>query len=183
MGNMYPSHLAGGGGSPTGDAQPSEVLSGKTFENANGPQTGTMPNQGAVSGTAAPSQPYTIPAGYHNGSGVVTATGAASSGTFTTILNTPVNVNLGYKPDYLAFRGVNRVGAYDFHVYAMYDKDVSTTQFNIIQGSNSNNIFSEEAVNLENSSAVSYDLALTSSGFTITAKSANNIGTFNYFAS
>lgn len=64
---------------PTGNASTSDVLSGKTFMNSNGAQTGAMPNRGAVSGTATPSQPYTIPAGYHNGSGVVTASGSAIS--------------------------------------------------------------------------------------------------------
>ena len=78
MANMYRSVLASGGSAPTGDAQPSEVISGKTFENSNGPQTGTMPNNGAVSGTATPTTPYTIPAGYHNGSGTVSVSGAFS---------------------------------------------------------------------------------------------------------
>lgn len=78
MANMYRSVLAGGGGvQPTGDAVAADVLSGKTFSNADGiGKTGTMPNNGAVSGTATPSQPYTIPAGYHNGSGTVTAAGS-----------------------------------------------------------------------------------------------------------
>ena len=185
MANMYRSVLAGGGGvQPTGDAVAADVLSGKTFSNADGVgKTGTMPNNGAVSGTATPSQPYTIPAGYHNGSGTVTASSAASSGAFTTIQNTPVNVNLGYKPDYLAFRGVNRIGANDFHIYAIYNKDVIATQFNIMQGSSSNNIFGDIAVTLEDSSASTFEIALTSTGFTITAKSANHVGTFNYFAS
>lgn len=185
MSNLYRSVLASGGGVvPTGDAVAADVLTGKTFSNASDVGiSGTMPNNGAVSGVATPSQPYTIPAGYHNGSGVVTATGAASGGTFTTIQNTPVNVNLGYKPDYLAFRGVNRIGANDFHIYAIYDKDVSTTQFNIMQGSDSNSIFGDYAVTLEDSSAITFVIALTSTGFTITAKSANHVGTFNYFAS
>ena len=75
MGNMYRSRLdASGGVQPTGNAQPADVLSGKTFSNAEGiDKTGTMVNNGAVSGTATPSQPYTISAGYHNGSGTVTA--------------------------------------------------------------------------------------------------------------
>ena len=75
MANMYRSVLAGGGGvQPTGDAVAADVLTGKTFSNADGiGKTGTMPNNGAVSGQATPSQPYTIPAGYHNGSGIVTA--------------------------------------------------------------------------------------------------------------
>lgn len=75
MANKYRSVLAGGGGvQPTGNAQPADVLSGKTFSNADGiDKTGTMVNNGAVSGSATPTQPYTIPAGYHNGNGVVTA--------------------------------------------------------------------------------------------------------------
>lgn len=60
--------LQGEGGS--GNAQPSDVLSGKTFTNDSGEQTGTMPNRGAYNITPGTSN-VTIPAGYHNGSGVV----------------------------------------------------------------------------------------------------------------
>lgn len=76
MANMYRSVLSGGGPAPTGDAVAADVLSGKTFSNASATGiSGTMVNNGAVSGQATPSQPYTIPAGYHNGSGQVTASG------------------------------------------------------------------------------------------------------------
>lgn len=55
------------------------VLEGKVFVDANGNAvTGTMTNQGAVSTTVEAGGTYTIPAGYHNGSGKVT--GAASAG-------------------------------------------------------------------------------------------------------
>lgn len=74
MANAYESKLAGGGTAPTGNATVADVLAPKTFSNADGVGlVGTMPNNGAVSGVATPSQPYTIPEGYHNGSGVVTA--------------------------------------------------------------------------------------------------------------
>lgn len=55
------------------DVSASEVLNGKTFYGASGDkQTGTMPNRGAVSGTIDDvSTPYTIQAGYHDGSGTV----------------------------------------------------------------------------------------------------------------
>lgn len=55
------------------DVSASEVLSGKTFYGASGTkQTGTMPNNGAVSGTIDDvSTPYTVPQGYHDGSGTV----------------------------------------------------------------------------------------------------------------
>lgn len=72
MANQYRSVLSGGA-STGGDAIASEVLSGKTFTNDNGPQTGTMTNNGAVSQTLGAGESYTIPEGYHNGSGVVTA--------------------------------------------------------------------------------------------------------------
>lgn len=55
------------------DASASEVLSGKTFYGSAGTKvTGTMTNQGAVSGTISNvSTPYTVPQGYHDGSGTV----------------------------------------------------------------------------------------------------------------
>lgn len=59
----------------TGDAAVGDVLAGKTFSNAsaNG-LTGTMPNRGAVNPNLTnQGQQYTIPAGYHNGAGKVTA--------------------------------------------------------------------------------------------------------------
>lgn len=74
MSNAYRAVVQSGGGAAVGDATAADVLTGKTFSGAVGSGvSGTMPNQGAVSGTATPSQPYTIPAGYHNGSGQVTA--------------------------------------------------------------------------------------------------------------
>lgn len=49
-----------------------EALTGKTFHARGTAYTGTMPNNGAVSGTiSAVDTPYTVPAGYHDGSGTV----------------------------------------------------------------------------------------------------------------
>lgn len=73
MANQYRSVLASGGASTGGDALPAEVLAGKTFTNDNGAQTGTMTNNGAVTQTLSAGQSYTIPEGYHNGNGIVTA--------------------------------------------------------------------------------------------------------------
>ena len=71
----------GGGSTPsyvtTSRASASEVLSGKYFYYPSSTSTvtrtqGTMTNRGAVSQTLTASSPsYTIPSGYHNGSGVV----------------------------------------------------------------------------------------------------------------
>lgn len=66
---------SGGGVTPIGDATDGDVLSGKTYMNANGASTGTMTNRGAVSATLNTSTTsYTVPEGYHNGSGTVSIT-------------------------------------------------------------------------------------------------------------
>lgn len=79
MGNAYRSVLAL---KPTGDAVPANVLSGKTFSNADGAgKTGTMVNNGAVSVTLTDQDPtYTIPEGYHNGGGEVTFISSGGDG-------------------------------------------------------------------------------------------------------
>lgn len=62
-----------------GDAVIGDVLSGKTFTTKNGVGlTGTMVNQGAKTSSLNAGGSYTIPAGYHNGSGTVTANSLAS---------------------------------------------------------------------------------------------------------
>lgn len=65
-----------GGIDPTGNAGTGDVLAGKTFSNADGiDKTGTMTNRGAVTQSLNTSTTsYTIPAGYHNGSGKVSIT-------------------------------------------------------------------------------------------------------------
>lgn len=73
-----------------GTASQAHVLTGKTFTNSSGVGlSGSMPNKGAVSGSISTSGgSYTIPAGYHNGSGKVTGpTLAALVGTNVTLEN------------------------------------------------------------------------------------------------
>lgn len=62
-------------------ASASEILSGQTAYGSAGTKlTGTMPNQGAVSGTIDDvSTPYTVPAGYHDGSGTVSVDSAEAA--------------------------------------------------------------------------------------------------------
>ena len=63
----------------TGNATAAQVLSGYTFANASSHYvTGTMPNNGAKTASLNCGGSYTIPAGYHNGSGKVTANSLAS---------------------------------------------------------------------------------------------------------
>lgn len=64
----------------SGDAGDSAVLSGKTYYSTDPKQkrTGTMANQGAKTAALNCGGSYTIPAGYHNGQGKVTANSLAS---------------------------------------------------------------------------------------------------------
>lgn len=59
---------------PTGNAGAGDVLSGKTFANSSSDAvTGTMANNGALNKSVSVGTPSNIPAGYHNGNGVITA--------------------------------------------------------------------------------------------------------------
>lgn len=74
----------------TGDAADSQVLDKKTYYNkdAKVKRSGTMPNRGAVTAALNAGGSYAIPAGYHNGSGKVTANSLASQ--------TPGNASAGH---------------------------------------------------------------------------------------
>lgn len=72
-------YSAGASAARVGNASAAQVLTGRTFTSAGGSgQTGTMANRGAVSQALNCGGSYTIPAGYHSGSGKVTANTLAS---------------------------------------------------------------------------------------------------------
>lgn len=72
-------YSAGVSAARAGNATAAQVLDGFTFTNTKGSGiTGTMPNQGAVSKALNCGGSYTIPKGYHNGSGKVAANTLAS---------------------------------------------------------------------------------------------------------
>lgn len=78
----------------TGNAAAAQVLAGYTFSNAAGTGiTGTMTNRGAVKSTLNAGKSYTIPAGYHNGTGTVTANSLASQ---TAANATAAQITSGY---------------------------------------------------------------------------------------
>lgn len=73
--------LKGGGGADLDvvTAGKSDVLAGKVIVDKEGePLSGIMPNRGTVNQTLIAGESYSIPAGYHNGAGKVTANSLAS---------------------------------------------------------------------------------------------------------
>lgn len=75
-----------------GNALDSQVLEGITYINQDGTlHTGTMRDYGAVDINLASGEIYQIPNGYHNGGGVVRATGASPSGGTVTLPTITVN--------------------------------------------------------------------------------------------
>ena len=81
MGKVLMTPAGGGVSSDDVTASKAEVLSGYTAltkDSDDEPASGTMANQGAVSQALNCGGSYTIPAGYHNGSGKVTANSLAS---------------------------------------------------------------------------------------------------------
>ena len=71
--------LASGGGADTVNFTSDKLLTGYSANDSNGEKVnGTMPNKGAVTASLNCGGSYTIPAGYHNGSGKVTANSLAS---------------------------------------------------------------------------------------------------------
>ena len=90
-----------------GDAVASDVVSGKTFTSESGIEVvGTMPNNGAVSPSAlSPNGSYTIPLGYHNGNGVVTA--SPNTGTYSpTTRNAALDMGISNLNRYVNTTGV-----------------------------------------------------------------------------
>ena len=70
------------------DATAGDVLAGKTIVDATGKEVeGTMTNQGAKTAALDAGGSYTIPAGYHNGQGKVTANSLASQTAGTAAAN------------------------------------------------------------------------------------------------
>ena len=71
--------LASGGGTDDVNFSASDLLTGKTANDSNGEKVnGTMPNNGAKTASLNCGGSYTIPKGYHNGSGKVTANSLSS---------------------------------------------------------------------------------------------------------
>ena len=83
-----------------------EVLAGKTFGAKGKINTGTMPNNGAVSGTiSTKAGVYTVPQGYHDGSGKVSISSTEQSKLIATNIRSGVSI-LGVTGTMSASEGV-----------------------------------------------------------------------------
>ena len=83
--NYTTGYNAGVTATKKGTAVVADVLKDKTFTNSSGVNlTGTMANNGAWTGATTGTGNVTIPAGYHNGSGYVSGSGAYNAGVTAT---------------------------------------------------------------------------------------------------
>lgn len=97
-----------------------EVLATKTFAKGGSVLTGTMPNRGAVSGIiSSKTTPYTIPQGYHDGSGTVTLDSAS--------LAALVENNIRENVEILGITGTMS-GSEDVHAQAKTATPTTTSQ-------------------------------------------------------
>ena len=119
-----------------------DILSGKTAYVNGSKITGSMSNKGAVSETVAPGGTYTIPAGYHNGSGKVTASscptcnpGLSSSSTATTLDYTS-GMTLNAGSSYLICAGGWREGGAAPSIKIKYDNSTSSNNVHTIHSWN-----------------------------------------------
>lgn len=70
-----------------------EVLATKTFHARGAALTGTMPNNGAVTGTiSAKADQYTIPQGYHDGSGKVSISSTEQAKIIASNIKSGINI-------------------------------------------------------------------------------------------
>lgn len=117
------------------DAVASNILSGKTAYSGGAKVTGTMANNGAKKASLNCGGSYTIPAGYHNGSGKITAndlesqiTGAAVASkykhTFKALTDCPFDCQYGTAVYYDGKIYVHGSGSSDF--VSMYSYDIYT---------------------------------------------------------
>lgn len=93
-----------------GDAIDANILKDKTALIGGNKITGSMTNNGAITQTINPGGSFTIPEGYHDGSGTVTANANQNSGTYTYAANsTGETVDMGINNTY---RYVNAENVY-----------------------------------------------------------------------
>mgnify|MGYP006988885769 CR=1 FL=1 len=104
-----------------------QILSGyKTYDKDGNLVTGTMANNGAVSQTLNPNSSYTIPAGYHNGSGKITAN--ANTGTYTpTSRSASLDMGIANTYRYVNTNSVPNTNSATYSVTSNGTKDMGAT--------------------------------------------------------
>ena len=152
-------YQAGVNATKVGTAVAANVLTGKTFTNASSVGvTGTMTDNGAVSKTFTPStsiQSYTVPTGYHNGSGTVVCNAISTeTKTFKPTTNSTSHSVTPTSGKYLTEVTVDTSNVYTLGYNAgvsaggagKYTLTQETKQVTYVQNANGNNNYGSESV-------------------------------------
>ena len=155
---------AGSGGTDTSDATASaaDILSGQTAYISSGKVTGTMVNNGAVSGTIdTVAGSYSVPAGYHNGSGSVSIDAVEQSKIVSENIKS----------------GVTILGVTGTHSGGTDTSDATASATDILSGQTAYISSGKVTGTMANNGAVSKAISAVSESYTVPAGYHNGFGT------
>ena len=159
-----------------GTATTGNVLSGTTFTSTNGIKlTGTMANRGAVSATINPGGSYTIPAGYHNGSGKVTANSVISAISSASVVTSYV-VDKNENANTVKYSATVSPGIYVIYAY----QDWSYNQTNCyLQVSGGSNLYTWHSTTSTTQKLIDVYVQKITSSTTLTLKTGTKVGSYH----
>lgn len=125
-----------------GNATVEQVLNGRTFTNDKGKQIGSMPNRDSVNVILSPGESYTIPKGYHDGTGKIVAASPfteVKKATSSSHYSVDLNVDSAYLSNILVTKLVlyssSRSRTGDSFVRISFKTEDGDTFTNVVTGS------------------------------------------------
>ena len=159
-----------------GTATTGNVLSGTTFTSTNGIKlTGTMANIGAVSATINPGGSYTIPAGYHNGSGKVTANSVISAISSASVVTSYV-VEKNETANTVKYSATVSPGIYVIYAYQNWSYNQTNCYLQVSGGSN---LYTWHSTTSTTQKLIDVYVQKITSSTTLTLKTGTKVGSYH----
>ena len=159
-----------------GTATTGNVLSGTTFTSTNGIKlTGTMANRGAVSATINPGGSYTIPAGYHNGSGKVTANSVISAISSASVVTSYV-ADKNETANTVKYSATVSPGIYVIYAYQSWSYNQTNCYLQVSGGSN---LYTWHSTTSTTQKLIDVYVQKITSSTTLTLKTGTKVGSYH----